>query len=187
MSLSAAPAPSAAAAPHVSAMVGPRTDLIGALAWIGFGTAIVIASLLMDRLEAQDVNPYTIPGLMPGLLGTAMIILGAVLGLRSWRQGARLRAVEPKAPGSAAARHHLFLVLALCLTFGVGLVGHGLPFWVAAAVFVATAIPALQHPQRVASGQRLTWRALALAALIGIGASGAITIVFEKIFLVRLP
>ena len=38
----------------------------------------------MDRLEAQHINPYTVPGLLPGLLGLVMILLGVLLALRSW-------------------------------------------------------------------------------------------------------
>src|SRR5205814_723798 len=109
-------------------------------------------SVMMDRLEKQDINPYTIPGLLPGLLGIAMTILGALLAARSWRHG--LLAPAPKADASTrrAERRRLVLVLGLCLAFGVGLVGHGLPFWLAAAIFVTVAIVSLQSQQ---VGQRL--------------------------------
>ena len=49
----------------------------------------------MDRLEQQHINPYTVPGLLPGLLGIAMILLGGVLGaaqLAPRRAGASRRA-----------------------------------------------------------------------------------------------
>ena len=62
-----------------------RSDFLSALGWMALGIAILIGSVTMDRLENQDINPYTIPGLLPGLLGIAMTILGALLGLRSWR------------------------------------------------------------------------------------------------------
>jgi hypothetical protein len=95
------------------------------------------------------------------------------------------------AGGDAAIRRtelkQILLVLALCLTFGVVLVGHGLPFWLAAAIFVSVAIVALQSRQRQATGQTLGLRRIATAAAIGLGAGIAITIVFQEIFLVRLP
>src|SRR5678815_2732127 len=34
-------------------------DLRGALGWIVLGVAILIGSITMDRLEAQNINPYT--------------------------------------------------------------------------------------------------------------------------------
>jgi hypothetical protein len=78
-------------------------------------------------------------------------------------------------------------VLGLCLAFGVGLVGHGLPFWLAAAMFVATAILCLQYQQRKSAGESLNLRRFVSAAAIGLGAGVIITIVFQEIFLVRLP
>ena len=78
-------------------------------------------------------------------------------------------------------------MLGLCLTFGVVLVGHGLPFWFAAAIFVTTAILSLQYQQRKSTGQELTVRRFFTTAAIGLGAGIAITIVFQEIFLVRLP
>jgi hypothetical protein len=164
-----------------------RGDFLGALAWVGLGLAILIGSLTMDRLESQHINPHTAPGLLPGLLGVAMMLLGSLLALRSWRRGA----LRPgPTPGPAPGRldfGRLSLVLALCLGFGVGLVGRGLPFWLAAAVFVTIAIIALQHPQRKAERRKLSVREVLVAAAIGLGAGGAITLVFQQFFLVRLP
>src|SRR3954447_7661560 len=114
-----------------------RSDFISALGWIGLGIAILIGSVMMDRLEKQDINPYTIPGLLPGLLGIAMTILGTLLAARSWRPG---RLAAAGAPTDRSRRRRLPLVLGLCLIFGVVLVGHGLPFGLAAALFVTVAI-----------------------------------------------
>ncbi|MEJ0068095.1 MAG: tripartite tricarboxylate transporter TctB family protein [Pseudomonadota bacterium] len=171
---------------HAETPISPRADLIGALAWMALGVAILIGSVRMDRLENQDVNPYTVPGLLPGLLGIAMMPLGALLGLRSWRRGAfAARRDAPRAGGAPMGR--LALVLGLCLTCGLLLIGHGLPFWLGAALFVTGAILCLQQAQRRAAGQRLTWRALLAATAIGLGAGVVITLVFQEVFLVRLP
>jgi hypothetical protein len=173
-------------AAHGDSPANPRGDFRDALAWMALGIAIFVGSVTMDRLADQDVNPYTVPGLLPGLLGIAMIILGAVLLFRSWRQGGL--APAPKAPSPVKGAYtQLILALGLCLTFGVVLVGHGLPFWLAAALFVTAAIVALQRPQRIAADHKLTLRFVVAAATIGIGAGFAITLVFQEIFLVRLP
>jgi hypothetical protein len=166
-------------------VAGLRSDLLSALGWIGLGIAILIGSVMMDRLEKQGINPYTIPGLLPGLLGIAMTILGALLAARSWRP--RLLASSGKRPVDRAQQKRILLVLGLCLTFGVVLVGHGLPFWLAAAIFVTAAILSLQYRQRKTTGQELTVRRFVNAAAIGLGAGVLITIVFQEIFLVRLP
>ena len=163
-----------------------RRDFLSALGWMALGIAILIGSVTMDRLESQDINPYTIPGLLPGLLGIAMTILGMLLGLRSWRP--HLLASANRAPVDRAELKQLLLVLGLCLAFGVGLVGHGLPFWLAAAIFVTVAILSLQYQQRKSAGESLNLRRfVTTTAAIGLGAGAVITLVFQEIFLVRLP
>jgi hypothetical protein len=167
--------------------VGPRSDFFAALGWMALGGAILIGSWTMDRLKNQDVNPYTVPGLLPGLLGIAMMLLGSWLLLRSWRQGALRRPAAPDSSGSSISVRQLGLAIGLCVTFDVVMVGHGLPFWLAAAAFVSVAILTLQHSQRKAAGRRLSARAVSSAVAIGLGAGLAITEVFQQIFLVRLP
>ena len=81
-------------APEGEASIHPRSDLKDGLGWMALGVAILVGSITMDRLEQQHINPYTVPGLLPGLLGIAMILLGGILALRSWRRGA-LRLAPP--------------------------------------------------------------------------------------------
>jgi Tripartite tricarboxylate transporter TctB family len=177
-------APASSSDEHEAA--GLRGDFLSAIGWMALGIAILTGSVMMDRLEKQDINPYTIPGLLPGLLGIAMTILGALLAARSWRPGLFASMANSPTVDRAEAKR-LLLVLGLCLAFGVGLVGHGLPFWLAAAIFVTAAILLLQRRQEKSDGRTLTLRRFITAAAIGLGAGIAITIVFQEIFLVRLP
>jgi hypothetical protein len=167
-------------------IAGLRGDFLSGFGWMGLGIAILIGSLMMDRLENQDINPYTIPGLLPGLLGIAMTILGALLAARSWRPHL-LASAAGAGPVDRAETRRLVLVLGLCLVFGVGLVGHGLPFWLAAAIFVTVAIVSLQYQGGQSTAPKSNLRRLLKAAAIGLGAGIVITIVFQEIFLVRLP
>jgi hypothetical protein len=180
-------APASSIASEESEAVRLRSDFLSAFGWMGLGIAILIGSVTMDRLEKQDINPYTIPGLLPGLLGIAMTILGALLAARSWRPGLLARPVIANASNHRAERGRLLLVLGLCLGFGVILVGHGLPFWLAAAIFVTAAILSLQYQRRQATGQPSLSRRFVFAAAVGLGAGIVITIIFQEIFLVRLP
>jgi hypothetical protein len=164
----------------------PRADLADAVVWMGLGVAILAGSLLMDRLEDQDVPGFAAPGLLPGLLGITLLLLGGIMLFRSVRAGglARGPAGPPggllgPAPGRAAG------LIGLCVLFGGGLVGHGLPFWAAAAMFVTSAILFLR---RGPGGEwRLGPRAMGFALAIGLGAGLVITLLFQQIFLVRLP
>ena len=160
----------------------PRADLADAAGWTALGMAVLAGSWTMDRLEDQDVPPFAAPGLLPGLLGIVLILMGVLLGVRSLRRGPGPVAAEGllgPAPGRALA------VIGLCVLFGGGLVGHGLPFWAAAAVFVTVAILFLR---RGPGGEwRLGPRALGFAVAVGLGAGFGITLLFQQLFLVRLP
>lgn len=169
-----------------AAPASARTDLIASIVWMVFGAAVLIGALRMDRLEHQDINPYTAPGLLPGLLGIVTMLLGVLLALRSWRRRAA-HTHDAEHPTSAAEKKRIALVIALCVAFAVGLVGHGLPYWGAAAIFVTVAILSLQHVQRKAAGQSLTAKAVLKALVIGLGAGIVITLVFQELFLVHLP
>ena len=168
----------------------PRANLGDALVWLGLGGAILAGSLLMDRLEDQDVPPFAAPGLLPGLLGITLLLMGGVLLFRSLRAGGLdhgpagppgglLGGLLGPAPGRAAG------VIGLCILFGAGLVGHGLPFWAAATVFVAASILFLR---RGPGGEwRLGPAPAGFALAIGFGAGLVITLLFQQLFLVRLP
>lgn len=167
--------------------IHPRSDLKDAIGWIAFGVLVVIGSVTMDRLEQQHINPYTVPGLLPGLLGLMMIVLGGVLALRSWRRGALQMPRPAVAPDSREQWKRIWVVVALCMAYAVGLVGHGLPFWLASAVYVTASILVLQRMSRDPGERRLDARAWIKAVVIGL-ASGIVTqVVFQDLFLVRMP
>jgi len=164
-----------------------RSEFFGGCAWIVLGTAILIGSITMDRLEHQHINPYTVPGLLPGLLGLAMVVLGGVLALRSWRRGA-LREAAPAWTGHRRdERRRIVVVAALCAGYGLVLVGHGLPFWLASTIYVTGSILILEGISRDPSARRLTPKAAAQALVIGVAASLITQWVFQDLFLVRLP
>ena len=157
-----------------------QSDLLSALLWMVLGAAMFWGGWTMDRLETQHINPYTAPGLVPGLLGIGLVILGALLLLRSVRAGGLgfVGGDWPRAPELSTGR--VLLALLLCLGYAAGLVGHGLPFWAATAIFVFLAIVLFLWPER---GPRSAIVAIACA----IGTAAGVTLVFQEIFLVRLP
>lgn len=173
------------AARSAGSLITPRSDFIGALCWIAFGITVAISSWQMDRLENQDVAPYAVPGLLPFFLGVAIVFFGTLMLARAWRQGALARHEIQAAGMSMAERKRFLIVLSLCLTFSIVLVGHGLPFWLAGAIFVSTTISVLQYSQRRAAHQVL--RGIALSIVIGLCAGFGVTLVFQEFFLVLLP
>jgi putative tricarboxylic transport membrane protein len=164
-----------------------RADLITGVALVAFGLAVVAESYGMPRLSERNINPWTVPGLVPGLLGIVVALLGAILALRSLFGGA-LRPHE--APSEVervearASRRRLVLCGVLCFIYAVALVGR-LPFWLASGLFVFAFIAAFEW--RAADARKVRLRKLAGAAAIAVVAALAISYLFETLFFVRLP
>ena len=156
-----------------------RTDLGWSIFWLALGALIVFESWRMDRLEHLNVNPYTVPGLVPGVLGAVIILLAAALAVRSLlRRDQVLHAPEGATWSRFSIAAGLFLIYAL------GLVSR-LPFWLATLVFVSGFVALFEWPERRARGQ--LGRGLLLALVYGACTAAAVTFLFQSIFLVRLP
>jgi hypothetical protein len=164
-----------------------RSDLKDAAGWVALGLAVLIGSITMDRLQGQNINPVTVPGLLPGLLGIAMILLGSALGVRSWRRGALAQVTPAPTADQREERRRVWIAIALCVGYGVVLVGHGLPFWLASTIYVTASILVFQRISREPDQRQLGVKAWAKALAIGAGASVVTWLVFEMVFLVRLP
>jgi hypothetical protein len=169
------------------APAAPRSDLKDAVGWLALGVVTLIGSIRMDRLEAQNINPYTVPGLLPGLLAVAMLVLGGVLAVRSAMRGALSQPVPPAGADLREERRRVAVAVALCIGYGVVLVGHGLPFWLASTIYVTASILVFRRMSRVAEERTLSARAWANALIIGVCSSVVTWLVFERVFLVRLP
>jgi hypothetical protein len=154
-----------------------RVDLASAAGWVALGAAILTASWTMDRLERHGATLYSAPALVPGLLGLVLLALGVVLGVRAVHEGA----LRGGAPGLNASLREGWagtaLVLALCLGYAIGLVGH-VPFWLATFLFVTAFIAVFEYP---------VLRRTLLAPVYGAATSVIVTYLFESVFLVRLP
>ena len=161
-----------------------RAELGFALGWIAFGAAVLAASWRMDRLESLHINPWSAPGLMPGVLGALMLLFGAALGLRALTQGA-MQARDAAAAASSAPR--VVLALVLCGGYAAGLLGRGLPFWLTSSAFLFVSILAFRLLDRDAEAPRPLARVALSSAAIAIAAAAIIGAVFQEIFLVRLP
>ena len=165
----------------------PRSDFKDAIGWLLLGAVTLAGALRMDRLEDQDINPYTVPGLLPGLLGIGLMLLGALMAVRSLRKGALSAAPPATSPLLAQQRRRVAVAIAMCVGYSVVLVGHGLPFWVASAIYITASILVFQRMSQDPTERRLDLRSAVKALAIGVGMSVLVWLVFEQVFLVRLP
>jgi putative tricarboxylic transport membrane protein len=162
----------------------PWADFVTGLVLALLGAAVVYASLAMPRFEERHADPYTAPGLVPGALGAIILALGAVLVVRAARAGGwRLRSRAMGGWREPGVRR-LALAVALCLIYAAGLVGT-VPFWLATFVFVTAFVVIFEWPLATSRADRL--RRLAFAPLLGAATAAAVTLLFQEVFLVRLP
>ncbi len=161
----------------------PFADLLTGAAWFALAAAIVAGSWVMDRLPHLGATLYTLPGLVPGLLGAAIGLMSLLLIARALRAGALAGAHMPRV--DITEHWRLIAMLVLGLTFAIGLVGHGLPFWLAATIFIAVFVNVFQYPDRRRDGT--LGRGVAFAVAFGAIAGLVIHYGFQDIFLVRVP
>lgn len=153
-------------------------DRLGGPMWVVLGIAVVVAAWRTERMAAQGVQWFAAPGFVPGLLGLAIAFAGLQLTLRAWRSAP---ATAEKAPNWRV----LGVTLLLCLGFAGVVLGHGPSFGLAAGVYLFAHVALLQWRERRAAGQTL--RGLIVAAAVAVGGGVMVPLVFEQIFLVRLP
>lgn len=166
-----------------TASTSHRADtLIGLIVFL-LGSAVLVGALAMPRFEHRSADPLTVPGIAPGLLGTIILVLGALLALR----GARRAGTEgplgiTQWPQGSVQR--TFFTLGALLVYGFALFGN-LPFIPATALFVFafTVGVELMREDRSAG---LATTLVGAAVLAGVS-SLIIWLVFSQIFLIQLP
>ena len=154
-----------------------RFDLGFSVLLVALGMAVIIESWRMPRLENLAVEPYSAPGLVPGILGIVLSLLGLILLLRSIK---RVLAGDPGAATEPLDSKRFLLAVAITLSYAAGLVGN-IPFWLATFLFVTVFIIVFEHPAK-----QPVW-AWFSACLQGAITAAVVTLVFRYLFLVRLP
>lgn len=164
-------------------------DLLTSLVLIALGVGVLVESMRMPRFEHLGINPYTVPGLVPGFLGAVLAVFGIVMLARTvgaWQRAGEVPAVAGEdQPGSMP---RLLVTLGLTVGYGALLVGR-LPFWLATFVFVLSFLLVFEWRSEFTAPARRT--ALlgyaATSVLQAVLVAAVVTFVFQRVFLVTLP
>lgn len=166
-----------------------RADRIASVVWIGLGIVVMVLSWNMDRLARMNINPLTIPGLVPGLLGLALVVFGAMLAWRSFGSAGEERTLDVFQEDVEVDRSGLGRIAGvalLCVVYAVLLLGRGIPYPVSTAVFVFALALLIEWFGTDEQGFRplpALMRAALTAGLVTVFA----VVVFERFLLLRLP
>ena len=163
-----------------------RLDFVSSIVLTLFGTGVTIESLRMPRLENLSVNPYTVPGIVPGVLGVLLTLCGLAMLIRSvarggWRLGLTREGVALWLRSAPLRRTGV--TLALTLSYAL-LLFPLVPFYLATPVFIFTFVVTAEA---MALGRWPKRRSVISALALAIIAGSVIGYVFQDLFLVRLP
>ena len=163
-----------------------KRDFITSIVLIAFSLSVIVSSYTMPRLERRGIDPFSAPGVVPGMIGIILLILALVLFIRSVRYGGyhllQPRAEEERVSQGAALR--VGLTLALSLIYAIGLLGH-VDYMIGTLLYIFVFIVLFEYRWGEPPGSQL--RMFGYALLQALIASFLITIVFRKLFLVDLP
>ena len=147
------------------------------LGWVALGAAITLGAWRMDRLESLNIEPWSAPGLVPGVLGLLIVVFGLAMLVSP--------AVAANSdPPESVPWGRLSAILALIALFVFGVLGR-LSFIPAAAALMFVWMLMLGVASSPAGQPRL--RRLLRPALIAVVAALVIGHLFQDVFLVRLP
>jgi hypothetical protein len=165
----------------------PKADFVTGIGLFLFGLAVLIRSLQMPRFASLGVNPYSVPGITPGLLGAVLTILGGMLLFRSVRRkGYRLGLNRGtlRAYFVDASTRRFLVALFLSVIYGAFALRR-IPYAVATGLYVLAFVLIFEYRSRepFSSRKRTLFFSFMEALLVSVG----VTLVFRYLFLVDLP
>ena len=163
-----------------------KKDFIASIVLIAFSLSVIVSSYTMPRLERRGIDPFSAPGVVPGMIGCILLVLALILFVRSvWHGGYRILTPagrEERVHQGAALR--VLLTLALSLLYAIGLLGR-VDYTIGTLLYIFAFIVLFEYRPSVPPGRQL--KVIGYALLQALISSLLITLVFRELFLVDLP
>ncbi|MEJ2056241.1 MAG: tripartite tricarboxylate transporter TctB family protein [Desulfofustis sp.] len=164
-----------------------KKDFITSIVLIAFSLSVVVMSYTMPRLEHRNIDPFSAPGVVPGMIGMILLGLSLILFFRSIRRGGYLLfgatdGVDISAQKGGKIR--VLLTLALSLIYAVGLLGR-INYGLATFIYIAACILIFEYRSDI--GLMVQKKMIAVALFEAVIAALSISLIFRKLFLVDLP
>ena len=165
----------------------PRADFLTSIFFIAFGIAVLVLSIQMPRFEEQGVNRFSVPGIVPGFLGSIIAILGVVLLIRSIiRKGYNLglNGAAFKKFFTAEMTKRFAVTILVSIAYGWGLIGR-INYEISTAIYIFAFVVIFDVKWK--QGIKTQWKKILIAFIIAILVGGVVGTTFRRLFLVNLP
>ena len=127
----------------------PMADFVASIVLMAFGIWILVHSLQMPRFENLEANPFSVPGIVPGLLGIIIFLLSLAVFLRSLKQKGHRLAIDTAVIGNFiqdASMQRMLITILICGVYGLGLIGRT-NYYAATFLFVLAFLLLFQYRQ----------------------------------------
>jgi len=174
----------------------PKADFITSILLMVVSVYIIIESLNMPRFEHRNINPYTIPGLVPAVLGVIIAVLSVALFIRSIMYRGYILSSKTTADAAETGSKkkwaffrkpetiRVLLTVGFCLLYAIILVGW---VWYPIATFVYTFgfIAFFEYERGKPVSKQI--KMFVIAAIEALLTAALVSVVFRYLFLIRLP
>ncbi len=161
-----------------------RADKVFGIFWVVFGGTIIAASSAMPIPTHLGATVLTSPGLVPALLGAALVLLGAVLTVRAMRGTTVMSPDEAGVDPDTLSTWRPIVALVMMVVFAAAL-SLRQPFVPWTTGFVTLFVVAFNWAEKTDTRGRLILVGGAL--VLGLATALILRFVFEDLFFVRLP
>ncbi|MEJ2136603.1 MAG: tripartite tricarboxylate transporter TctB family protein [Desulfofustis sp.] len=163
-----------------------KKDFITSIVLLAFSLSVVVSSYTMPRLERRGIDPFSAPGVVPGMIGCILLILALILLVRSVRRGGYLffSTAAQESGGHRGAAWRVLMTLAISLLYAVGLLGR-IDYTIVTLLYIFVFIVLFEYRRGLPLSTQL--RIVGYALLQALIAALLITLVFRKLFLIDLP
>lgn len=164
-----------------------KADFITGIVLILISVYVIIESWHMPRLEHLQVHPLSVPGLVPAFLAAVIILFSIQIVLRSVHQGGHRLGITCETlrrtlrePGN----QRLLVTAILTIVYAGFFIGR-LPYWLGTGLFVFAFVVIFEKQKDMTRAQ---WMRCTIAAVIlATTTAAAVSLAFERLFLVTLP
>ncbi|GAB4221651.1 MAG: tripartite tricarboxylate transporter TctB family protein [Spirochaetales bacterium] len=164
----------------------PKADFYTAIVLMVFGVLVLILSLQMPTMAEQHKNPYSAPGIVPGLLGATIAFLSAIMFVRSIRKGGHRKQITGEAVKgffTHESTNRMVKTILLCVLYTL-LLGR-VNFVLLTALFIFVFVLIFEYS--FSHSFRSQIRKVLVAAILSVTTAATVYGVFFYLFLVNLP